>query len=258
MGYKTIKVTQRFEGRVHEVSLGPPPANIVTVQVVEEVGQALEAALGDPSVKLFVLTGEGEHFSYGASVEEHRAEVIRDVLPRLNGLVGRMLACPVPTLARVSGLCLGGGLELALGCSMIFADEGAKMGLPEIKLGVFPPVGAVLLSFSAAPARAARMVLSGEMLRAEAAHDAGIVTTLAAPGELDAVVDAFIEKHILPKSASSLRFANLVVRSALLSHYQANIIPAEQVYLDELMKTADANEGIEAFLEKREPKWKDA
>jgi len=258
MGYEAIKATSRFEGGVHEVSLGPPPANIVTAQVIGEVGRALEAALGDPAVKLFVLTGEGDHFSYGASVEEHRAEVIREVLPHLNRLVGRMLACPLPTLAKVSGLCLGGGFELALGCSMMFADEGAKMGVPEIKLGVFPPVAAVLLPFSAAPARAARIVLSGEMIRAEAAHDAGIVTTLAAPGELDMVVDTFIEKHILPKSASSLRFANLVVRSALSSHYQANIIPAEQMYLDELMKTADANEGIEAFLEKRDPQWKDA
>jgi cyclohexa-1,5-dienecarbonyl-CoA hydratase len=258
MGYEAIKVEERFNGCVHEVSLGPAPANIVTGQVVDEVGQALEVAQRNPSVKLFVLTGEGDHFSYGASVEEHRAEVIREVLPRLNALVGRMLDCPLPTLAKVSGLCLGGGFELALGCSMIFADEGAKMGVPEIKLGVFPPVAAVLLPFCATPARAARLVLSGEMIKAPEARDAGIVTTMAAPGELDAVVDAFIEKHILPKSASSLRFANTVVRSALSAHYQADILPAEQMYIEELMATADANEGIEAFLEKRAPVWKDA
>jgi cyclohexa-1,5-dienecarbonyl-CoA hydratase len=258
MGYEAITVTPRFDGRVHEVTLGPPPANIVTGQVIGELGKSLEAAQGDPSVKLWVLAGEGDHFSYGASVEEHRAEVIREVLPRLNELVGRMLACPVPTMAKVRGLCLGGGFELALGCSLFFADEGAKMGVPEIRLGVFPPVAAVLLPFSSTPARASRVVLSGEMLRAGEARDAGIVTTVAPKGELDAVVDEFIEKQILPKSASSLRFANLMVHSALSSHYQANIGAAEQVYLDELMKTADANEGIEAFLEKRDPTWKDA
>lgn len=258
MGYEAIKVEGHFGGRVHEVSLGPGPANIVTARVVEEVGQALETAQGDAAVKLLVLTGAGEHFSYGASVEEHRAERIREVLPKLDALVGRMLACPLPTLAKVSGLCLGGGFELALGCSMIFADEGAKLGVPEITLGVFPPVAGVLLPFCTTPARAARLVLSGEMMRAEAARDAGIVTTLAAPGELDAVVEAFIEKHILPKSASSLRFANTIVRSSLSSHYQEHIGLAEKTYIDELMKTADANEGIEAFLEKRKPEWKDA
>lgn len=258
MSYEAIKVTPRFDGRVHEVALGPAPANIVTGKVVDEVGHALEAAQGDKSVKLLVLTGEGDHFSYGASVEEHRAEVIREVLPRLDDLVGRMLSCPLPTLAKVSGLCLGGGFELVLGCSMVFADERAKMGVPEIKLGVFPPVASVLLPFSATPARAARLVLSGEMIKAPAAQEAGIVTTVAPAGELDAVVDGFIEEHVLPKSASSLRFANLVVHSALSSHYQANIKPAEQMYIEELMKTADANEGIEAFLEKRDPEWKDA
>lgn len=258
MGYECIKVAQRFDGRVHEVSLGPAPANIVTGQVVEEVGRALAEAQSNPSVKLLVLTGEGDHFSYGASVEEHRAEVIREVLPKLDALVGRMLACPLPTLAKVPGLCLGGGLELALGCSMIFADEGAKLGVPEITLGVFPPVAGVLLPLCTTPAVAARLVLSGEMIKAPAAHDAGIVTTLAEAGELDTVVDAFIEKHILPKSASSLRFANTIVRASLSAHYDANIGFAEKTYIDDLMKTADANEGIEAFLEKRKPEWKDA
>jgi len=256
MHYETIRTESRFDGQVTDILLGPGPANIVTARLMEELSDAIEKSVDTKATKLIVISGDGKHFSYGASVEEHRASAIREVLPRFHRLVGQMMTCPVPTLARVSGLCLGGGFEVALGCSMIFADVTARFGVPEIKLGVIPPVASVLLPGTTGQSAASRMILGGEMVSAHDALRMGIVAEVAEPDTLDATVDAFIEKSILPKSASSLRFANRAARHAIAMFYWKHIERAEVIYLDELMGTADANEGIEAFIEKREPVWK--
>jgi cyclohexa-1,5-dienecarbonyl-CoA hydratase len=260
MAHEFIKTEERFDGQVIEIALGPPPANIVTAGVMGEVAAEL-TALGGPArsgVKLLVIRGEGDHFSYGASVEEHKPDQVGDKLPRFHALIRQLMACPVPSLAMVSGLCLGGGFEVALACSMVAADEGAKFGVPEIKLGVFPPAASVLLAHKVPGTRASEIVLTGRNYPARDMHGLGIVNRLAEAGTLRSHVDAFIEKDILPKSASSLRLAWQAVRRTALEHYDANIGEVERLYLDTLMSTKDAVEGIEAFLDKRQPKWQDA
>ena len=138
-----------LDGQIVELQLGPPPANLVTDEFVRLLSAKLTELVESTHLKLLVLRGQGDNFSYGASIQEHRPEEIRAVLPRFHALIGDLLEFPVPTLAAVSGNCLGGGLELALACSMVIADAGARFGFPEIRLGVFPPVGALLLSRSA-------------------------------------------------------------------------------------------------------------
>jgi len=259
MPYETIKVETRFDGRVTEILLGPPPANIVTGALMEEL-QAEILRHSQPEcagVKAIVLSGQGEHFSYGASVAEHRAEQIRYVLPRFHRLVQALLDCPVPTIARVRGRCLGGGFELAISCSIVFAAADAEFAVPEIKLGVFPPVASVVLPFIATQSAASEIALSGETCSAADMNWFGVVGRVA-EGDLVEAVDEFIEKNLLPKSASSLRFATRAVMEPLAGHFRDHIPAAERLYLDGLMASADAVEGIESFLEKRKPTWRDA
>ena len=256
MSYETIQVESRHDGSVEWISLGPPPANIITVALVDELSTALEVAAARSDTKAVVIAGSGKHFSYGASVEEHTPDRIGDVLPRLHRLVGNMLTCPVPTVAAVSGLCLGGGFEVAMACSLIVCDARAKFGVPEIKLGVFPPVASVLLPRLVGTAAATKIILTGENVDSETMRALGAVAMVTEEGGLDAALEGFIASNFLEKSASSLRLANRAARAALSAHYQANIDAAERLYLDELMSTEDAVEGIQAFLDKRSPQWK--
>lgn len=260
MEYESIQTHDRHGGQVAEIVLGPPPGNIVTAALTSEVAAELRA-LQDPSrsnTKLIVIRGEGEHFSYGASVEEHRPGEVGEMLPRFHSLLREILACSIPTMAQVSGLCLGGGFEVALACSMMACDEEAKLGVPEIHLGVFPPAASVLLPCKTTQSHASEIVLTGRRYSGQEIHRMGVASMVSGAGKLDEVVATFIEKQILPKSASSLRLAWQASRRATLQHYDAHIAAVEKLYLETLMSTKDAVEGITAFLEKRAPSWQDA
>jgi len=256
MSYETIQVETQQAGQVEWISLGPPPANIVSARLIGELSEALIAATARAETKAIVIAGTGKHFSYGASVEEHAPERISDVLPRLHGLIGALLECPVPTIAAVSGLCLGGGFEVAMSCSMIVCDARAKFGVPEIKLGVFPPVASVLLPRLVGEASAAKIIFSGETVDAEFMRNHGAVNEILAEGVFAEEVSRFVAANLLDKSAASLRLASQALRAPLAEHYRSRISSVEQLYLGELMSTEDAVEGIQAFLDKRSPEWK--
>lgn len=260
MSYKCIQVNELYDGQVVNIELGPAPANIISAQLITELGQALKGcndfAAGVPNnQKLIILSGAGKHFSFGASVEEHKAEVVADMLPQFNQLVGQILASPVPLLAKVTGLCLGGGFEVAMACHFMFCDAGASFAVPEIQLGVFPPPASILLPLKIPETVANQWILTGEKISAERALQVGLVNAVAGEGELDAQVEAFIERQILPKSASSLRIASQAARRHLTQSYEQAIGQVEHLYLKTLMATHDANEGIASFLEKRKPVW---
>ena len=257
MSYSLIKSAELFNGQATEITLGPAPANILSALLMDELSAELEKIAGMPHKKLLILAGTGKHFSFGASVEEHTADKVGAMLPKFHKLIGTVLECPVPALAKVRGLCLGGAFELALACGLLFCEEGAALAVPEIQLGVFPPAASILLPRKTAFASAAQMILTGEKVPATELKRLGLVNEVAEAGKLDEAVQAFVEKHILPKSAAALRLANQATQLALVKHYRAHIQEVEQLYLDRLMSTADAVEGIQAFLEKRPPKWKD-
>lgn len=258
MNYETISVRVLFDGQVSEITLDAPPANILDARMMAEIEAQLDREKDESGRKLIVFQGRGRHFCFGASVKEHQKDQVGAMLPAFHRLIGKILDHPVPTLAKVRGQCLGGGFELALACGFIVADAEAKFAVPEIKLGVFPPVAALLLPFLAGGALAGRMVVTGETVSAETLQKAGLIGTIAAGDGLDGAVTRFIEEQIVPKSASSLRFAQRASRWALVRHYRDNIGDLERLYLDELMASADANEGIAAFIEKRSPEWRHA
>ena len=257
MGYEHITVSERFDGQVDEIVLGPPPANIVSAALMNELSAQVEATNAGKHKKLIVIRGEGKHFSFGAAVAEHTADKVTDMLPTFHGMIGRVLTSDVPVVASVTGLCLGGGFELALACAMIFCDRSAAFAVPEIQLGVFPPPACLLLPFKCGESASRRIILTGEKVPAEDALMLGFVDTVVDKGQLDEALAAFIGEHILPRSASSLRIANEAAMTAIASFYDNNIATVEKLYLEKLMSTKDANEGIESFVAKRAASWSD-
>jgi cyclohexa-1,5-dienecarbonyl-CoA hydratase len=234
-----------------------PQGNIVTAEIVRELDAALQAVADDPRIKLVTIEGEGGDFSFGASVPEHAPGEIDRVLPEMHGLVRRLLDLPAPTAAVVRGRCLGGGFELALACDVIFSAEDAVFGLPEIALGVFPPAASALLPCRIGGARATRAILTGESRPAPWWQAAGLIELVAPAAELDAAVDAWFARHLAPRSAAALRHATAAARMGLQAHVRRLLPKLERLYLDDLMRTEDAPEGIAAFLEKRPPRWTD-
>ena len=251
-----ITTELQHEGQTATICLGPPPGNIVTVALMDELSNALSQIDGS-RLKLIVVTGQGDHFSYGASVEEHQADLVREMLPRFHALVRQMLDLSYPTLAKVRGKCLGGGFEVALSCSMIAAAEAAEFATPEIKLGVLPPAASVLLPCKVGDSVVCETVLTGEAVSARRLHELGVVNIVAGDTELDDAVDAFVRDNILPKSAAAIQTACRVARIGIRDYFSRHIDAVEKLYLEQLMSTHDANEGIAAFLEKRTPQWKD-
>lgn len=256
MDFSKLALIERFDGQVLEIRLDAPKANILDAAMMAELRAVLAAERDVAGRKALLLRGSGAHFCFGASVPEHQASQVGAMLPQFHALIDDLLSHPLPSIAQVSGFCLGGGFELALACSLLFADDSARFGVPEIQLGVFPPVAAVLLPALGAAMLGNRLVLSGEAVDANVLAECGL---LAGRGEnVENAVSTWIEQQLLPRSASSLRLAHRAVRAALLAHYRAGIGAAERLYLDELMATHDANEGIAAFLQKRQPAWTDA
>ncbi len=252
-----IRVDVRHDGGLRVITLGPPPANIVTAAAARALADAVEAAADDPHCRLVVVRGEGDHFSYGASVDEHLPGAIDDMLPAFHESLGRVLESRVPTLAAVRGLCLGGGLEVALACALVLCDATARLAVPEIELGVFPPAASVLLPLRAGAGATARLAVAGERIDAAEALRLGVVDFVT-EGDLDEAVEALYAKRFAPRSASSLRLAHRAARAAVRSAWRERIGELERLYLDELMKTHDGAEGVRAFTEKRKPRWKDA
>jgi cyclohexa-1,5-dienecarbonyl-CoA hydratase len=256
MNHKLIEVSERSDGEITEIALGPPPANILSAAMMEEISAQLREDAGKPHKKLVIFTGQGKHFSFGASVEEHTVDRVGDMLPGFHRMIGDVLDCDIPTMARVSGQCLGGAFELVLACDFVFAAAGAKLGVPEIQLGVLPPVACVLLPLKCGGQLGLEMALTGERFTAEELYRRGLVNRIADPGNLDEAVSSFFEEQIHPKSASSLRMAKSAAGMIIRDQYKAFIGKMEKLYLKDLMATADASEGLKAFLEKRPPEWK--
>jgi len=222
--------------------------------------EALQAVFGDAgadaNLKAIVLEGQGQHFSFGASVPEHTADQVAGMLQRFGTLLVTMVETAVPVVAAVRGQCLGGGLEVVSVANRIIATPDARLGQPEIVLGVFAPYASVLLPWRIGRGHAEDLCLSGRSVTGEEALRMGLVDELA-PDPAEAAL-AWARAHLLPKSASSVRFAVRAVRADLRARLATDLPAIERLYLDDLMKTSDANEGLRAFMEKRSAAWRNA
>lgn len=254
-----MPVTVAFseDGARAAIQFAHPKGNILTRDIVTGLRNVCEDLSRAPALKLIALTSEGADFSFGASVPEHAPGLIGTVLPEFHELIREMLVLPAPTVAVVRGRCLGGGFELALACDFIIAASNAVFGLPEIALGVLPPVGSVLLPLKAGYARAARAALSGRPAGVDEWERAGLITLIAGRDELERAVDDWFSGTLAPHSAAALRHAALALRYAVNDAVERLLPRIEQLYLNDLMSTDDAAEGIRAFMEKRPARWKD-
>jgi cyclohexa-1,5-dienecarbonyl-CoA hydratase len=260
MSARTIGGRVRLEpvegGAIWRMVLTGSKGNIIDAALCAALQEAFRDAAGAREVKALLLEGDGPHFSYGASIEEHLPDAVGAMLRGFHALFAAMLQSAVVTLAVVRGRCLGGGLELASFCHRVFASPDALLGQPEIVLGVFAPLASTFLRERTGRGPAEDLCLSGRTLDAREALRIGLVDVLADDPFQSAL--AYARENFLPRSAASLRHAVRAVRADLEDRFASDIASQERLYLDRLMRTRDAEEGIRAFLEKRAPKWTDA
>jgi cyclohexa-1,5-dienecarbonyl-CoA hydratase len=249
------RVEMQNDGRVARIVLAAPKANILDEGMVTELDEIFETLEWRRDLCAIVVTSDGPHFSFGASVEEHLPGRIEGALARLGGLLRRVASAPAPTIAAVRGQCLGGGFELALACDLIIAEENAQLGAPEIRLGVFPPAACALLPVRIGIARASSMILTGRSWSGVQALHSGLVTQVATEGQLESSLAAFIDECFLPRSAAALHYATRAMRRHVVRALQEDLPALDRLYLEELMREPDAVEGIRAFLERRDPQW---
>jgi cyclohexa-1,5-dienecarbonyl-CoA hydratase len=251
-----IKVNYSYEHSVATILFDDGKGNILDHIMMEDLQNVFNSFGDKKDLKLIVFEGAGKHFSFGASVEEHKKEFAGVMLRAFHQLFYSLRDLSIPALAKVSGQCLGGGFEVALMCNFIFADKSARFGQPETILGVFPPPASLLLPEKIGYARAEELLITGNTISADEAKSMGLVNGIFDDKDsLDNGVNNWIEKNILPKSASSLRYSVKAAR-VKLNHILSNFLPQlESIYVNQLMETYDANEGIQSFLEKRKPVW---
>ena len=242
------------DGALWLLRLQRPKANIIDAAMTVALQAEFAAAAAAPALRAIVLTAAGPNFSFGASVQEHRREQVAGMLRSFHGLFRTIDAAAVPVLAAVRGQCLGGGLELAAFCHRLIAAPDARLGQPEIVLGVTAPVASALLPHRVGLGAAADLCLSGRSITADEALRIRLCDQLADDPEAAAL--GYAQEHLLRHSASSLRHATRALRSAFAQRFFADLERIERSYLDELMATADANEGIDAFLARRPPQWR--
>ena len=249
---RPVKIWHEADGRLLRLRLNRPKANLVDATMIAELDQALEH-LGNGQLGAALIDAEGPHFSFGASVEEHLPSQCTAMLAGLHRLVLRMVESPVPLLVAVRGQCLGGGLELALAGHLMFVTPEANLSQPEMKLGVFAPAASCLLPELVGPQRAFDLLVSGRSITGVQAAAIGIAHEAVVDPERAAL--AYFEEYLKPKSASSLRFAIKAARLDYVARVREKLRAVERLYLDELMATADAVAGLEAFIAKRAPQW---
>ncbi len=250
-----LKVWIDRSGRLLRLRLDRPKANILDAALVGALEGAFVQQGGASELRAVLIDASGAHFSFGASIEEHLPERCAAMLAGFHRLVLRLFASPVPVLVAVRGQCLGGGLELASAGHLLFAAPDAKFGQPEIQIGVFAPAASCLLPERIGLAAAEDLLLSGRSIGADEACAMGLVTEIADDPEAAAL--GYFDRHLAPKSASSLRFATRAVRQGTIEKVSAKLAAVETMYLQDLMATQDAVEGLSAFIEKRPARWKD-
>ena len=248
-----LKVWFERDGTLLRLRLDRPKANVLDAATISALDAALVEHGAKPGLLGILIDATGPHFSFGASVEEHLPAQCTEMLSGFHRLILRVLGSPVPVLMAVRGQCLGGGLELVSAGHLIFASPDARLGQPEIQIGVFAPAASCLLPERIGLAAAEDMLISGRSVTAGEAFRMGLITEVAADPEA-AALDYF-DKHLAPKSASSLRFAVRAARGELVQRVTARLAEVERLYLNELMSTRDAVEGLEAFLAKRPAQW---
>lgn len=238
------------------ITINRPPYNVLDIPTMREVNQALDRAMGEQSAKVLMITGAGEKtFSSGVDVVDHTPDKVVDMIEVFHGILKRLLFVPIPTVAAVNGPALGGGCELAIACDMVVAAENAKMGQPEIRLGVFPPIAAILMPKLLPMTKVMELLLGGGIIDAQEAYRVGLVNRVFPKETFREDAVKFLDQFLSLSRVALLQTKKAVKDASTRPFFEA-LFYVEQQYLKELMATEDAKEGLNSFLEKRKPVWK--
>ncbi len=239
---------------VARLALNHAPLNVIDIPMMEDLAQALAEIEARPDVSVVVLSGEGKSFSAGVDVAAHTPDKVEGMLLKFHGVIRGLVASRKVTIAAVRGHCLGGGAELAMVCDVVCTAASAQWGFPEIKLGCYPPVACTALAALVGQKRAAELILTGRSISGAEAAGIGLANRAVPDEELESTVDRTVQE-LIKLSPAALAVTKKAIYAWDSMHFDKGLARAEKIYLEELMKTADAQEGIRAFMEKRAPKW---
>jgi cyclohexa-1,5-dienecarbonyl-CoA hydratase len=249
------RIVIEHNGPVARITLNRPPLNVIDFQMMDELLATLPQLEQRREVSVVILSGGERGFSAGVDVAVHTPDKIQTMLQKFHGLFGALVKFPKITIAEVHGVCLGGGAELAMVCDMAYTTKNAKWGFPEITLGCYPPVACTALAALVGQKRAADLIFTGRSFSGEEAAEWGLANEAHPEGELQQAIQATLD-HLLKLSAAALAVAKKAFYAWDSMHLDKGLVRAEKIYLEELMATEDAREGIAAWIEKRKPIWK--
>jgi cyclohexa-1,5-dienecarbonyl-CoA hydratase len=250
----TFRVAVDVRPPVGRVRLTNPPLNVIDLEMMRLLGQTLSEIEARADLSVILFEGDGRAFSAGVDVKAHVPDQVGEMLTSFHAVIRAIVASRKITIAVVQGACLGGGAELAAVCDMVYTARDATWGFPEIKLGCYPPVAAVALPALVGQKRASELILTGRQISGDEAVAIGLANRSARSHELDAVVQETLSQ-LQGLSPAALAHAKKSIYAWDAIHFDKGLARAERIYLEELISTADAREGIAAFLEKRPPKW---
>lgn len=243
-----------FDGAVARVILRHSPLNVIDVAMMEELSRSLAEIESRPDISVIVLSGEGKAFSAGVDVAAHTPDKVEEMLLKFHAVIRALVATSKVTIAVVHGHCLGGGAEIAMVCDLVYTAESAQWGFPEIKLGCYPPVACTALAALVGQKRAAELILTGRTISGKEAAEIGLANRAVPESELAAVVDESL-RDLRKLSPAALAVAKKASYAWDSMHFDKGLARAERIYFEDLMKTQDAQEGVLAFMQKRDPKW---
>ncbi len=253
MDYQYIKTD--VSGGLGSITLSRPPLNVLNIAMMEEINSVLDSWARETELRVIVIKAEGKCFSAGVDVGEHTGDMAPKMIEVFHRMFRLLDAVKIPTVASVFGSCLGGGFELAAFCDMVIAAESSKFGQPEIKVGVFPPIAAQLFPRITGRKAAIEIILSGKTFPATEALSLGLVNKIVPDEKLQETTAEFTASFTR-LSAEVLRQTKHAINAGLRDELEPSLKIIEDIYLNQLMKTHDAGEGLKAFLEKRKPQWR--
>lgn len=250
-------ISYKKVGRIAEIKINKPPYNVLDIKTMEEINSALDdVKKEEKDLNVLLITSSGDKaFSAGVDVADHTKDKMELMFDAFHGIFRRLEMLEIITIAGVKGAALGGGCELAIGCDLIVCSDNAKFGQPEIKLAVFPPVAITYLTQIVGRKRAFEIIILGENISAEEAKVMGLVNQVYPLQEFDTKLLDYIKKFEA-MSGSALRVTKQAFKKSLSFDFERILSTAEAMYVRDLMGLEDANEGINSFLEKRKPVWK--
>jgi cyclohexa-1,5-dienecarbonyl-CoA hydratase len=239
---------------IARITLRNHPLNVIDIPMMAELSQTLAEIDARNDISVIVLSGESANFSAGVNVTDHTPDKIEQMLSKFHAVIRAVVSSKKVTIACVRGNCLGGGAELAMVCDMVYTADSARWRFPEIKLGCYPPVACAALAALIGQKRAAELILTGRAVSGSEAAGIGLATRAVPEQELANVVEQAV-LQLTQLSSAALAVAKKASYAWDAAHFDKGLARAEKIYLEDLMKTSDAHEGIRAFMEKRQPKW---